>query len=37
VKRHYIRASQDQIFGEIEFETMANWNDISDEELDLVE
>jgi segregation and condensation protein A len=37
VKRHYINASQDQIFGEIEFETVANWNDISDEELDLVE
>jgi segregation and condensation protein A len=37
VKRHYIHASQEQIFGEIEFETVANWNDISDEELDLVE
>jgi segregation and condensation protein A len=37
VKRHYVRANQLELFGEIEFETMANWSEFADEELDLVE
>ncbi len=37
VKRHYVRANQPELFGEIEFETMANWSEFADEELDLVE
>ena len=37
VKRHFVRANQPELFGEIEFETMANWSEINDEELDLVE
>ena len=37
VKRHYVRANQPELFGDIEFETMANWSEFADEELDLVE
>ncbi len=37
VKRNYVQASQAELFGEIEFETMANWAEISDFELDLID
>ncbi len=37
VKRHFVLASQPELFGEIEFETIAIWNEINEEELDLVE
>lgn len=37
VKRHFVLANQPELFGEIEFETIANWNEINEEELDLVE